>query len=229
MNVAKPLPFKSVARFDHVVSLGCSCQAAYHVRRYTGVHHTLPFDWVGTPDPGLRFAIRTGLDGWFDAAQFKPDPTGGYRHQVTGMRFLHAFEKHLTFAEGHAAKSARMAQLLLRWFDLISSGQNVLFIREHGDEADPQVSARLLVETLLESVSVGFELLYLVPAARFDASWRMDGVKFVPHRKFGPDHEWFGYIDDWDGYFAALGVAKGEARNPLAETQRSAAAQADRD
>lgn len=201
-------PFRrplSTPHFDRAVSLGRSCQAAWHIRRTNGFKHTLPFDWVGTPDHAVRTCIATHLAGWFDKDLLFPDPTGGFRNSRTGVRFLHAFDKHPSFEAGYAANKDRMETLVWRWLDLIASDERVLFVRQHGDEPDPVKSASLLVETLLQSVNVTFEVLYLVPPERFDPRWRLDGVTFVPHRKLGPDNDWRGHLDEWAGWFRDKG------------------------
>jgi Putative papain-like cysteine peptidase (DUF1796) len=217
--------------FDHIVSLGRSCQAAWHIRRTNGFAGTLPFDWVGSPDAAVRKSIATHLAGWFERDHLYPDPTGGYRNRETGIRFLHAFDKHPTFEAGYVANKDRMETLVWRWLDLIASDKTVLFVREHGTEPDPCASARLLVQTLLNAVNVGFELLYLVPPDRFDPDWQLDGVTFVQHHRDGPGAAWYGYPDEWAGWFRAKGF-RPAVWPPVPEPARNeaeAAAEAERE
>ena len=194
--------------YDLVVSLGKNCQPAYQIRRYTGVQRAQVFDWCMTPDSALTQVIRHGFSGWFDPDQLIPHSDGAYKHRESGVVFLHEFNSFPDFASGYAASAPRIEQLIFRWLDLVTSDKNVLFVRIHAEEPHVPSTAADLVRSLVETSSLGFDLLYLVSPEIFDPTWQVEGVTFRPHRRHGPDQDWRGHNADWDAYFAEMGIPK---------------------
>jgi hypothetical protein len=197
---------KPTVRFDRVVSLGRSCQPAFQIRRYTGIEDAQLLDWVVTPDSALCHVLANSFEGWFQKDRLDFVPGSHAVDRVSGVRFLHEFDKAESLDEGHRQHAGRMARLLFRWRALMISGERLLFVRSHFDEPDVLACARRLVEVLQQSTSNPFEVLYLVPPVVFDPSHRIAGVTFAALDPKPEGFDWKGDNAAWDRVLAEVGA-----------------------
>jgi hypothetical protein len=178
--------------YDEIVSLGCTCETAYQLRRCLGIERAHVFDWVVTSDPGLLQYIESGLQDYFALDGLMRDAEGQVRDAQTATLFLHEFPEGADLAAAHAAEAPRIAALVERWHKLMASEQSVLFIRKHGWAGPPlRTDDRLHQALRAAAPRLRFRLLYLTKPAAFEPGAATPGLVHLPLAP--PDPE------DWRG------------------------------
>ena len=184
--------------YDHIISLGRACQPRYQLRRIRGLADAGVFDWIITPDPGLRACIASGLAGFFDPAYLRRGPDGVVQDIRHDIRFLHEFPPGSPVEAGLAAHGARYAAQVRRWQALMASDRRVLFVRQHGWDADIAGTAALLSDTLATvAPALDFDLLYLTDPALHDPDHQAPRTRFHPLPQSATDR-WEGDDTAWD-------------------------------
>ena len=184
-------------RFDRVVSLGCSCQPAYQIRRLLNVEEAQIFDWVITEDRGVVHLIENGTRDFLvrDDLRWIDGAMRSLRH---GTRFLHEFPDEGSLEARFDAHSERFAALGERWRALMEADERVLFVRKHAWDDDPQATAETLRDALrVAGPRLDFTLLYLTPPDQFDPSWRTEGIEHRAVRQPEP-YTWKGDDTVWE-------------------------------
>jgi Putative papain-like cysteine peptidase (DUF1796) len=212
VNLTSPLPSTQTPRFDRVVSLGRSCQPAWQIRRFTGVEDAQVLDWVITSDAALTATLASGFDGWFHKDRLDFQPGRQAVDRMTGVRFIHEFENAEGLEDGHHRNSGRIIRLLMRWRVLMHSGERLLFVRSHSDDADVLGCANRLVDLLMQSTSNPFELLYLVPPNLYHPNLRLDDVQFAALDPKPEGTDWKGDSLAWDRVLIAAGAPSASRR-----------------
>ena len=185
------------SRFDHVVSLGCSCQPAFQIRRLLGIDEAQVFDWLITDDPGIVHLIGNAAEDVFRQDDLKWI-NGAVRSQAHGTRYMHEFPTEADLEKGFAENAARFEALTRRWRDLMSSDARVLFVRLHARSEDPAAAAALLRDTLgAAAPGLRFELLYLTAPEIFDPAWDTAGITHRPVAQPEP-YTWKGDDAVWE-------------------------------
>jgi hypothetical protein len=152
--------------YDQVVSLGRGCQPAHQIRRILQSSSANIFDWIVTTDEGLVAHIESGLDGFFERDSLAAGSEGFIVDRATGTQFQHEFPKDADFDAQYEASKGRFIMLAQRWRELLASEQDVLFVRQHGWDADVRASAVRLRETIRRCAPrLHFTLLYLTKDA----------------------------------------------------------------
>lgn len=193
------------SRFDHVVSLGCSCQPAFQIRRLLGIDGAQVFDWLITDDPGIIHLIGNAAEDVFRQGDLKWI-NGAVRSLTHGTRYMHEFPTEADLEKGFQENEARFVALTKRWRDLMSSDERVLFVRIHAWSEDPAAAAVLLRDTLKAAAPLlRFELLYLTPPEVFDPAWSTAGVVHSPLAQPEP-YTWKGDDTVWESLLREAGV-----------------------
>ncbi len=192
--------------YTQIISLGRACQPRYQLRRIRGTVDAYPFDWIITPDVGLRAVIAAGLAGFLDPQFLRRDPDGmvcDSRHQ---LRFMHEFPPGQLIGAGLAQHGARYANLVRKWHDLMASDHRVLFVRQHGWAKDIAATAALLVATLERAApALDFELLYLTEPRQHDPAQHARRTMFRPLGQ-SPTGRSEGDDAVWDALLAEVGM-----------------------
>lgn len=196
-------------RFDEIVSLGRACQPAYQIRRIFGAERAHVFDWVITPDQGLRASIDAGLDQFFERDRLVVGASQCVVDRITDVRFLHEFPSKSVSDAEFTENVGRYALLIDRWRELMASNQRVLFVRQHAWEEDARVSALMLRETLDRAgPSLDYEILYLTEED--EPAW--NEARIVNHRLHQPEpYDWRGDNAAWSALFDSVAAAPARA------------------
>lgn len=181
--------------YDQVVSLGRGCQPAHQIRRLLQSSSANPFDWIVTTDEGLVAHIESGLEGFFDRDNLETGAEGFIVDRATGTQFQHEFPKNTDFDAQYEASRGRFAMLSQRWRELLKSDQAVLFVRQHGWDADVRASAVRLRETIRRCAPhLRFTLLYLIK----DAAAVWGEAQILNRHLIQPDpYDWKGDDEAW--------------------------------
>jgi hypothetical protein len=181
--------------YDEVVSLGRGCQPAHQIRRILQSSSANIFDWIVTTDQGLVAHIESDLEGFFERDNLETATEGFIVDRATGTQFQHEFPKGADFVAQHQASRGRFAMLAQRWRDLLASEQAVLFVRQHGWDADARASAVRLREAIRRCAPhLHFTLLYLTK----DAAGAWGEAQILNRHLIQPDpYDWKGDNDAW--------------------------------
>lgn len=192
-------------RFDEIVSLGRACQPAHQIRRIFGVERAHVFDWIITPDDGLRTSIETGLENFFARDRLVVGPENCVVDAVSDVRFLHEFPDGRLDEQTYAEHVARFSTLVARWRDLMNSNHRVLFVRQHAWSPDAHASALKLRETLdVAAPSLEYTVLYLIE--QDVPAWNEPRLVNMRLRQTEP-YDWRGDDRAWAALFDSLGAA----------------------
>jgi len=195
----------SASRFDQVVSLGCSCQPAYQIRRLLSQEEAQVFDWLITEDGGLIHLIEGGASDLFERDDLKWID-GAMRSQRHGTRFLHECPTEGDFETAYDAHRDRLGALAARWRSLMASDARILFVRVHAWDADPRRTAARLYATLEQAgPRLKFDLLYLTPPYVFDPLW--SDASIIHRPIFQPEpYTWRGDDAAWEEVLREAGA-----------------------
>lgn len=197
-----------LGRFEQIVSLGRACQPAHQIRRLFGVERAHVFDWVITPDEGLRTSIEMGLKHFFLRDRLIVGPENCIVDAMTDVRFLHEFPEARLDEHSYAEHAARFSTLVARWRELMRSNRRVLFVRQHAWNPDPRLSALKLRDALdVAAPALDYTLLYLTEQ---DAPpWNESRIVNMRLRQTEP-YDWRGDDQAWSALFDSLGVSLAE-------------------
>jgi hypothetical protein len=192
--------------YTQIISLGRACQPRYQLRRMRGTVDAYPFDWIITPDAGLRAVIADRMVGFMDPQYLQRGPDGVVRDIRHDIRFLHEFPQTAPLEAGLAQHGQRYVNLVRRWHVLMTADQKVLFVRQHAGADDNAGTAGLLAETLGRAApALDFDLLYLTEPDQFDPEWRVPRTIFRPLPQ-SPTGRWEGDDAVWDALLAGVGM-----------------------
>jgi hypothetical protein len=187
--------------YDQVVSLGRACQPAYQIRRLVPGAIAHVFDWIITNDHGLVSLIEAELNGHFARERLIMGPQNCIIDRETKTQFLHEFPRGCDFEERYPENAERIAMLTERWHSLLASEQRVLFVRQHGWDADLRATAIRLRETIAaKAPRLRFTLLYLTETE--EADWGEEGIvnrrlnQPEPYVWTGDDAAWSQILND---------------------------------
>lgn len=198
-----------------VVSLGRACQPAHQIRRILGITSAQVFDWIVTTDEGLVTLIGEQLEGFFARDRLGVNPKGVVIDLPTDTRFLHEFPKGSDMDAKHEEHRGRYAALVERWRTLLASDAEVLFVRQHGWDADPRAAARRLWRVIREQApGLRFTILYLTKDPADDVSWQEEGIinRFLPQPT---PYKWTGDDTAWERLLRDALSDTDEARGTL--------------
>ncbi|MBI3438741.1 MAG: hypothetical protein HY054_08865 [Proteobacteria bacterium] len=191
-------------RFDEIVSLGRGCQPAHQIRRIFDIERAHIFDWIMTPDEGLRTSIRTGLEHFFERDRLVIGPEGCIVDATTNIQFMHEFPDGLVADRTYAEHAARFSALVARWQELMSSSQRVLFVRQHAWAADARASAVMLRETLdAAAPALDYTILYLTENEQ--PAWNESRIVNEYLHQMEP-YDWRGDDRAWSTLFNSVEV-----------------------
>lgn len=195
------------------ISLGYSCQPAYHIRRVTGDESANFFDWLITPTSALQIFFQN-----FDHALFLNSGNfplcnndGGVLDEYSKIEFLHDFP-----SEGNKVNISEILKvlpsvrekylfLIERFKDTLAS-ESCIFFRYIGDskilEGDFQELAR--INELINNFSVHSNLLCVCGSnISQEIAGPLKNMFFYQMEKYSgpPEHAWRGDDIVWDDIF----------------------------
>ena len=192
--------------YTQIISLGRACQPRYQLRRMRGTVDAYPFDWIITPDDGLRAVIADQLAGFMDPQFLQRDPDGVVIDFRYAISFLHEFPKGQPIEAGLAQHGQRYVNLVRKWHALMASDYQVLFVRQHAWNTDMTGTAALLVETLEHAApTLNFDLLYLIEPNQYDTAQQARRTLFRPLAQ-PTTGQWEGDDAVWDALLAEVGM-----------------------
>lgn len=127
-------------KYDHLLSVGCQCQVAYQIRRFTGDTTSHFFDWLYTPIAGLLDTLETDFQHIFEQQnlEFAHDElciNRTVRDKRNGLDLFHSLPKaedggvRRDILEGDfSAYREKFSFLASRWLKTTKGGK-VLFVR----------------------------------------------------------------------------------------------------
>jgi hypothetical protein len=196
--------------YQHVVSLGRGCQPAHQIRRIAERSTACPFGWILTTDKGLVELIASDLEGFFARETLRRGADGYMLDPRNATRFQHEFPPGSDFDVQYALHASRFEMLVARWRELLRSEQSVLFVRQHGWDADARACAARLRDAIRgQAPRLRFSILYLTGDAADEVPWDEQGI--VNHRLPQPEpYDWKGDDAAWERLLGdALRVAPG--------------------
>lgn len=137
-SFATPIEKETGLIYHHVISLGDMCQVAKQLSLHHCRKEAFPFDWIMCPFDGLYRFIANQAEHFLDRDTLifvddRPDYIGGKRSfiedTVYRMQFLHDFEKPPYFLRNYDKIKAKYDRRVDRFFKVLNSDKNVLFIR----------------------------------------------------------------------------------------------------
>ena len=122
--------------FDHIISLGQSCQVAYQLGRLGLRFEAYPFDWLFSFDTNkLIEALESRFTDWLKFDNLvECSPQSNSLHKIVidskyGMTHQHIFPLSVSLSESYSVVKEVVNRRVKRLLDLYGSGQNILFIR----------------------------------------------------------------------------------------------------
>jgi len=137
-----------------IVSLGCNCITAHHMREFNIRPFALPFDWTLTPYQALYHFIKNEFKDYFKKENLIPSSQPYFPHYLqtfvnklgytemtesplwvldkeSGMVFIHDFSNNnpATIEIYHEFQHNKYMRRIKRLYDEVNSGKYVYFIR----------------------------------------------------------------------------------------------------
>jgi hypothetical protein len=198
------------------ISLGYSCQPAYHIRRITGDESANFFDWLITPTSALQLFLENFQEHLFLNSGDYPlcNNDGGVLDQYSGIEFLHDFpraDNKILISEIPAAlPSVREKYLFLRkrFQDVVASGPCIFFCYL-GDSIIDEMCHKMLINInkLIADFSSHSNILCVcgsnIPT---DMVGPNENIFFYQMEKYTgpPEHAWRGDDIVWNDIFNKL-------------------------
>jgi hypothetical protein len=140
---------KKAEPYRYAVSLGGTCQPAWHLRKNKLRTASYPFDWIGTPTDSLCTLLATDFQDFFHRPylHIRGDNEIGKLDVVNTkykILFAHDFTAANRFDEEYPVLKDKFERRIERFCDVLKSGERVLLIRIRIDRED----ARKITDTL---------------------------------------------------------------------------------
>lgn len=177
--------------YDYAISMGVSCQPAWHLAKNGLRDRSYPMDWIDTRNTdSLCTMLRTGFQDFFEKDLLEPEISGvnkelGFRHTKYGFLFRHEFKSLETFDKDFEAASEMYLRRIARLQERLRSEASVLFVRLHSNPEDAEMIASTLTR---EYPSLDFTLLALDDTEDIREDWGIPRV-VNRHIECAPRHD----------------------------------------
>lgn len=183
-----------------IVSLGCNCIPAHHMRECNVRPFALPFDWTLVPFQALYTFIQNDFKDYFKKEHLIPSSKPylpahlhnfvsklGYSEMAesplwvldkeSGMVFVHDFSNNCiaTIEKYHESQYMKYSRRIKRFYDELSSGKKIYFIRY----LDITKTDALRLWSLLKDKfpTVDFTLIVIGDYNEFEKDWEAQTIK----------------------------------------------------
>lgn len=139
--------------YDQAISLGGSCQPAWHLRKNHLRVASYPLDWLNTRESteALCTVLRTRFENFFERPDFEMvvTPLGNrpYVNRRTGFWFWHEFEEPLDFEDRFEERRTLYDRRISRMLEVFDRESTVLLVRFRTSRDDASQLADVLRET----------------------------------------------------------------------------------
>lgn len=197
-------------KFDKVVSLGNTCQTAYQIRRLLPQQQEAYFfDWLISPHAALIATLKEGFSGFQKQKNLVLLSTLSnpiILDELYGFEFHHDFHSTNWRLSLNDVNQKYMA-LAERWRRLMTSGANILFIRQDALGDIPIGHIEEINKTLAQlNIAGNYKTVYL-HFNRGKEPEINENPQFERISLPQPDPwEWKGSDGDWDALASRLGV-----------------------
>jgi hypothetical protein len=204
--------------YDHAISLGGSCQPAWHLRKNRLRRVSYPLDWINSRNSteALCTVLRTRFADFFEKAYFQPTDIvnrkneRAFQHSKNGFMFWHEFKSLSGFEEHFEERRDLYQRRIKRMLDVLDSDATVLFARFRTSRED----AGQLAETLHDEFPrMRFSILALDDTDEIREDWGMPRVvnRYIEcapnHDATNPD-----YDQHWTNAFNEFSIAAKDSR-----------------
>lgn len=210
-------PGKRESVYDQAISLGGSCQPAWHLRKNNLRLASYPLDWLNTRESteALCTVLRTRFENFFEKADFEMivTPLGNrpYINRRTGFWFWHEFEEPSSFEERFEERRALYDRRIARMLEVFDSDSSILLVRFRTSRDDATQLADVLREVYPR---MRFTILAVDDSDEIREDWNIPGV-INRHMECAPNSDATntGYDDNWTRLFSEFRIAgKGPGR-----------------
>lgn len=120
--------------YQHVISLGTTCQPAWHMRLNNIRLASYPLDWIAVPFDVMYTLLETDFRDYFEKAYLQPKgkhPLGKLEVQHTkfGISFIHEFKNEKRFKKDYPEVKKTVERRIARLYEVLNSELQVLFVR----------------------------------------------------------------------------------------------------
>lgn len=168
--------------YDYAISLGASCQPAWHLAKNGLRDKSYPLDWLNSRrTDAVCTLLKTGFQDFFEKPLLQPQRSGvnkvlGFHHTKYGLVFWHDFKSIQNFDENFELRKEVYLRRIARLYERLRSEASVLFVRLYINREE----AEEIVSTLTGTFpSLDFTLLALDETEEIRADW---GIPHVVNR-----------------------------------------------
>ena len=204
------------AAYDYVISLGASCQPAWHLAKNRLRDKSYPLDWINTQRiDSVCTLLKTGFQDFFEKPLLKPEISGankelGFRHAKYGFTFRHEFKSVQDFDENFEQQKEVYRRRITRLDERLRSEASLLLVRLYINREEAEKIASTLTDTFPH---LDFTLLALDETEEIREDW---GIPAVVNRyiECAPKHDAINpkYDANWKKLFREFDVrTRGDA------------------
>jgi len=165
--------------YDYAISLGASCQPAWHLAKNRLRDKSYPLDWINTRrTDAVCTLLKTGFQDFFEKPLLKPQISGvnnklGFHHTQYGFVFWHEFKSIRDFDESFELRKEVYLRRIARLYERLQSEASVLFLRLYISREEAEEIASTLTSTF---PSLDFTLLALDETEAIREDWGIPRV-----------------------------------------------------
>ncbi len=197
---------QKIRRFDVVISLGKSCQAAYQMKRRGLRTKSGPFDWFTVPTAGLFTVLESDFENFMQQDNLtEVNNRRGYlvvRDNITKIQSLHDFHANQTIQETWPSFRDKMERRIKAFKKDLAESPNVLFIR-HGILREESI--RLI--NLLKSIRRGKPCTLLALDQSFSDTEEPYDKDIISMHMPQQDNSWKGSNAEWNRVLSHIGLS----------------------
>jgi hypothetical protein len=165
--------------YDYAISMGVSCQPAWHLAKNGLRDRSYPMDWIDTRNTdSLCAVLSNGFEDFFEKHLLEPEFSGirnqlRFRNKKYGFLFQYGFNGLDSFDEDFEATKEVYRRRIARLEERLASDASVLFVRLHSNPEDAEKIASTLTR---EYPNLDFTLLALDNTEENRKDWGIPGV-----------------------------------------------------
>jgi hypothetical protein len=202
----------AIKKYDETVSLGSSCQSAWHLEANGLRRWSYPLDWVITPfDSLIAFITHRGV-GFLDRDKIAVieilEGAPSMLHVSDTTYHIHSI--HDFFAPdmpNYEAVKAKYDRRIKRFFDLLESSKRILFVRVNISRQEAEYLDHFL-HTLYPRLE--YTLLAVSEDPSAQENWGLERVRNFYMQQFPSD--WVGNSGQWTEILSQFPIKAGKKK-----------------
>lgn len=215
--------------YDHYISLGENCEAAFNFRRVVGKDISYYFNWLVVPIDALIKIVSDDFEGDFERGNlyYKGEQVSMITDRKYNISHHNPFKEIDGVLSGAAfddlyGKHVEKLALFKRRFRAVAKSQMFVlyFIKASdltGAKNDVRSKSRMFRDLMRKQYpSHKFHIVVLQERGRFEPQWNDDGIfnryleRFAPFNNV-PDF----HVESWDRVFSEFPLNPGAMDNPI--------------